>query len=299
MNTYHKLLNKVFNLLTEQQKTIPYILVIYIMKIISYFFYAKIFIRNSYLHCGFVPGKSDLDFTCFYKTRNYENQKQHIKILLVLKKIFPFVGEGNYYSYQTIKYCDQFNSIEISQDPHFIKYIQFHPNQNKNNYEKVIFLLKKIEANLSFLNLKEIRDRQNKWTQYFSLCGYKYISPKHIDDFFYQIVNSTSNIVQNGYSLFYYLFFKKKIDWHIMQFLQPVDWSIHYPDWKCSNTHKELFLCAIKWELGGMWCQYRMSDPHIIIPHLDNMLKIIDSFSDKKLLKESLISLKLEINKYF
>lgn len=102
------------------------------LKIISYLFWGiEVWPRHSYLTSAFIPIKSDLDLSAY--VYNLKRLGSYLKFYSLIRKLFPFVGELNIYTPESILYLKEntANGFELERDPFLLRKFNLDINNAK------------------------------------------------------------------------------------------------------------------------------------------------------------------------
>ncbi len=129
---------------------------------------ASVWNRNSTRSGSFLFGVSDLDLTVVGKSSiNFEFLKSS---LIVLKRVFIFLGETNLYHYSQLELVlPRMNVYELKRDPELEKLNRYPKQETK--VEKFVFTQRMLFADVLTLGT-DPGLRQLKWKHLFDLFGY-------------------------------------------------------------------------------------------------------------------------------
>lgn len=160
------------SLLPRFVAAIPYkIAFIILQKRLKHLADVNIWYRNSFKKGNYVFGISDLDITILMSQKNYrESSSEILHILSSHKKIFPFLGESNFYFYELINLESAcLNDFESKRDP-ILLFMIASKFENENQVEKIVFLLRALSSDKEKLtNFPLIR--QSKWKAHLKDLG--------------------------------------------------------------------------------------------------------------------------------
>lgn len=144
----------------------------------------QIWIRNSYILGSFEAGFSDLDLSVLIsENRNTKlserNKKYFNSIVKFFQKVWPFLGEINYYNSATVLFVSRaHNTFELQRDPQLVR-INSVP-RTADMFEAAVFLLRQLEKDLN--NLKyQPEKRMKKWQSHFFEIDNKFPEMKFLE----------------------------------------------------------------------------------------------------------------------
>jgi hypothetical protein len=128
---------------------------------------SELWYRHSYSQPYWMPFASDLDLTFWTNLQpNSEKIQQWIKIYSFIRKVFPIVGEVNFY-WENGKYSSWCNTYLLQKDPELKRRI---PRNEVAPAEKITYILKTIEVNSLELTNRSIF-RSKKWINFNQTIG--------------------------------------------------------------------------------------------------------------------------------
>lgn len=271
----------------------------------------EIWSRNSFRRGNYTFGLSDLDLTIFIKNGPDKNQVEEIKsILKEQKKIYPFLGETNFYwEKYADKFSSSFNMFERQRDP--LLDSRLSPRVYDTDIEKCVFLFRMLFSDYEKLNRFPYL-RQKKWKQHFIDLGLQPQREIHVN----HIENALQQTLEN-FSLVPVFDFLKKSDLSDQSVFfdeKPVEWKYIYPhkhlwftdendrDLDLSGLEKVRQICLrqISWEVWGIMSQMPSLFHHKdgIKLHMGRLEKVAKSLNaDAELLNQ--ISALVEFTNYF
>ena len=280
----------------------------------------NIWYRNSLYFNNITPGMSDIDTDLFFAKRTtLKTQKSILKRFLILKYFIPLFSEVNIYNEDTIDFInDCINPLELQRDPHLIEIINSQP-RIPSNEEKLTYIIKMLYADKNNLLFRP-KLRKKKWyfhlkqlgidekVKPFDLDGILNILEKHLFVHFPQIsIKKTLEQIlkkkemPSSFSSFQekkdcFLLFPNKLIPHII-FSNSCSHDFFS---KLSKKEQTLYIEQLKWELWGLYTQYKMiKDTISLKTHLNNLAQTID-YLDKEfsLIKDKFYFLIDIINKW-
>ncbi|MCK5073158.1 MAG: hypothetical protein KAQ98_06995 [Bacteriovoracaceae bacterium] len=282
-------------------QTIPYHIGLIAVKIFYWRFPVNIWSRNSLRLKNIVCALSDLDLT-FYFHGDF-NPFKVVKRYSKLKKIIPFLGEINLYSYtDATDFIPFINRYEFLRDPHLLN-LHSTKLRQKDIYQKIVFLCKNLEADQN--NLRTIPDyRIKKWNHHLSLLNIKFPHPLSFDNLIEVLITELNsieidagNFIRNLFSVDSRIHKNLEVPYGKIEnkrnfiLIYPFRWiGISYchenlkHDLKSIgrlSTHEsELLQEQIRWEIWGLYTQSKLDPrPTNLLIHLNlirDLLEMVD-----------------------
>ena len=272
------MIQKIFysiNLLPYNLVCFPYLLANFVVQRILKSPSVHIWPRNSFVLKNLISGFSDLDFSLYFLGRvEHYTVKQKILNLKKLSFYFPFIGETNVYSSETLDLVKiTINPYELKRDPQLNDIIGEIPSFE---CDKIVYLLRMLDSDQK--NLKHfILLRQKKWKYHLDSAG---LSNIPADLTFQNILMSINhqvlkftNFNESSSEIFvnYYQgnFNRIEMDYHlnqkmVLEFMCIFPWQWLGPSFSNDNLKRDcdillaadplyldLFMAQLSWEIWG------------------------------------------------
>lgn len=254
---------------------IPYDLAAFIINLrIRRISNSKVWYRNSYVTGNYVFGVSDLDISIMMDRLNPDQIIKITSELKKLKRVFPFVGEINFFIRDhVVDLSPSLNLYEKKRDP-IINSLMMDYAPFGQDVEKAVFLLRMLEADKK--NLLEIPlARQKKWRNHFQELNLSF--PRFIDKNFIiktimALIAPESNDKEINEAI-NFLFCPLSEDEHVLFENKPAFWKFLYPNrhfWSDDLSSENLnmvknsslrWICLrqIDWEIWGLNTQLALN----------------------------------------
>jgi hypothetical protein len=249
----------------------------------------ELWARNSYKNGNFVFGVSDLDITVFFNAHARRDDLQAIiKILNFHKKIYPFIGETNFYEMKNLaQFESSLNYYERIRDPELGRYLGV---GHESELDKIVFLLRMIFAD--HLKLGRFPHlRQKKWQEHFRILNLSFNSSVSKDD----VVSALENLIHVDNRLLKEalspLSYQDLSDDFLFKTPLPEFWKYLYPHkhvWFQKSDDEGLLeikdshfaaICIkqIEWEMWGLMSQMPLlyHQPQGFKDHVNRLMKVV------------------------
>ena len=254
----------------------------------------KIWYRHGLYFKTIIPGISDIDTSLLiaHNTPIKEQSKAIGKFALV-KQFIPIFSEVNIYEKNElnfIKHC--MNPLELKRDPLLCRYADF-PINPPTKEEKLVYTIKMLLYNKkNFLSYPSLMKK--KWITHLTLLEINEIIK-------YPLLPSLLKILEkNLFNLFPRLYLKNALEEyfnkdiipdklhafliHPFEFLfHEIRYDLTYNPSFCRETfhilnqsEQGIYASHLKWDIWGIYTQYRLLVPATILPHLKHMEVSVD-----------------------
>jgi len=232
---------------------------------------AQVWIRNSYYLKSLVVGLSDLDVTVAFKEKPTSLDIERLeKKYALLKKLIPFLGELNVLSWHELDFIKSiFNHYECQRDPYLSSLVN--KTKNDRQFDALSFLLRMFEADLH--NLKsQPHYRIKKWKSHLNPMGVEVKAPLNpeiilekisklaqlknsdLDSFLKSLISNEKEALSEEDRLFSILFPHRWAVWaNVNGGLEELIKENNY-----SKQESEIILTLLRWELMGLYTQFRI-----------------------------------------
>jgi hypothetical protein len=257
---------------------------------------ADVWVRNSVRQGNFVFGLSDLDISIYYVHCSPQELDQIRRILSLSKKIFPFLGEANFYNASLAsQLIESANYYESQRDPELLLRL---PKVEPSKVDGIVFLLRMLYSDRENLFHRPWM-RKSKWLKHLASVGES--SSELVDfEFIITLICRLINLPEVYEDL---CFLKEDLSEPEIFFkLKPKYWKYLYPHrhlWFGTSTADdpsevsgtilgEICIRQIDWEIWGLMTQLpvlKNKDEGLKI-HLERLVKVANLIRGDSGIKE-------------
>lgn len=289
------LFNRVFLLISS----LCYLVVFRIFQMFFSSLKIKIWYRHGLYFRNIIPGVSDIDTSfLFIQKTPIGTQVKAIQRFALLKQFIPLFSEVNIYEENELNFVkDCINPLELKRDPLLCRYAGFsdHPPSKE---EKLVYVIKMLLYNRDNLLFHPLLS-QRKWLFHLNLLEMDAVIG-------FPLLPSLLKILEeNLFCLFPRLYLKEALEEYFRSgfisdklhalLIQPfeilpyeIDDDFFYKPSFCQETffklnqsEKSVYAAHLKWDIWGVYTQYRFLVPSAIQPHLKYMEASVDLIGEE------------------
>jgi hypothetical protein len=288
MRSFFSLLVTVDHLLPRKIASVPYQLALETLgSAMASIPGVEVWARNSYRKGNFVFSLSDLDVTVFFNGQfSKESMDKTLVILERHKKVFPFLGESNFYIKNQVElFLPMANFYEVNRDPVLTQHLNF--QKNYLELEGAAFLLRHLYADRYNL-LRYPEARQKKWQAHLREVGHSNegrVEFQHV----VQILRRELNIGSGLDSALEPLKQSYLNDEIIFHTPMPKHWKFLFPHkhlWREESLNDlvavrgtplgEICLRQIEWEVWGLMTQVPYLEKMSLVQHMTSLIRVAE-----------------------
>lgn len=294
-SSFYTLCISALNLLPDRVTRIPYELASKMAQNRLEKHGCEIGFRNSFVFGGLIPGLSDLDLTASFEACPTAKQIQELcSSFRSLRLFFPRFGEINLYSRRDREWIKRFgNPYELDRCPNLGRGEIL---DEATSSQKLVFVCRMLEADRNNL-IDRFSWRKKKWSRHFKRLGFSFEKVNCLESLLNRLDNElfgqfdsiaikkflTNYLYENGAEPEQQIQSGK----HLREFaiLYPHRWIRVKPDFNADvaavfsiSGAKELIWEQLRWEIMGLFSQYRFLEIEWMEKHLEDLfLLALDS----------------------